>query len=114
MDFGAAPIVDDATGESRVVIGTRGARRPQIPGPDSSRARLYRQAGLIGWFANKVYSVSKGVLFGPGAGRLLRVSHRGHAAARRHALQVMLPGSVLGMIVGYARQRYGGTAARPA
>lgn len=60
---------------------------------------------LIGVFARKVHSLALGVLFGLGVGLALAFV----IAAREHGyyFQIMLPGGMVGLIVGYATQRYG-------
>ena len=60
---------------------------------------------LIGVFARKVNSLALGVVFGVGVGLLLAfgVAYMQHG----YYFQIMLPGSMLGLIVGYATQRYG-------
>lgn len=67
-------------------------------------------AGLAaGFFARKVNSVPLGILFGLGVGALLAfiVAYMQHG----YYLEIILPGSIVGMIVGYATQRYGMTPA---
>jgi hypothetical protein len=61
---------------------------------------------LIGWFARKVNSLLWGIVFGTGVGMLLAfiVAH----LQRKYYFEIMLPGSLLGLMVGYATQRYGG------
>ena len=68
---------------------------------------------IIGWFANKVHSVSKGVLFGLAVGAFFAflVAAMPQPDGTHYWWEIMLPGSVLGLIVGYATQRYGGKAA---
>ena len=63
---------------------------------------------LIGWFARKVHSLPLGVLFGLGVGLLLAyaVAAMPNPDGSHYYWQIMLPGSVLGIIVGYATQRY--------
>jgi hypothetical protein len=58
-----------------------------------------------GFFARKVNSVPLGILFGLGVGFLLAfiVAYMQHG----YYLEIILPGSIVGMIVGYATQRYG-------
>ena len=70
---------------------------------------------LIGWFANKVHSVPAGVLFGLAIGAFLAflVAAMPDPSGKHYYWQIVLPGSVLGLIVGYATQRYG-PVARPA
>jgi hypothetical protein len=60
---------------------------------------------LIGVFARKVNSLALGVVFGVGVGLLLAfgVAYMQH----RYYFQIMLPGGMVGLIVGYATQRYG-------
>jgi hypothetical protein len=63
-------------------------------------------AGMAaGFFARKVNSVPLGILFGLGVGALLAfiVAYMQHG----YYLEIILPGSIVGMIVGYATQRYG-------
>jgi len=59
---------------------------------------------LIGVFARKVHSVAAGTLFGLAVGAcfayLILLMNPGHA------LNIMLPGSLVGLIVGYATQSH--------
>jgi hypothetical protein len=59
-----------------------------------------------GWFARRVQSVAAGVLFGLAVGAILAgiIVALQHG---QHALAIMLPGSCVGAIVGWATQRYG-------
>jgi hypothetical protein len=60
---------------------------------------------LIGWFARKVNSLALGVLFGFAIGTLLAFGvSRMQVAAGQPAYywQIMTPGAILGIIVGYA------------
>ncbi len=60
---------------------------------------------LIGFFARKVNSLVLGILFGVAIGLLLAF---GVAQAQgKYYFEIMLPGGILGVIVGYATQRYG-------
>ena len=71
---------------------------------------------LIGLFARKVRSLPLGIVFGLAVGAVLRVPDRGDArrAGKHYYWEIMLPGSILGMIVGYATQKHGaGTRALP-
>jgi len=58
-----------------------------------------------GIFARKVNSVPLGILFGLAVGFVLAflVAYMQHG----YYLEIILPGSIVGMIVGYATQRYG-------
>jgi hypothetical protein len=65
-------------------------------------------AGIaIGFFARKVHSLLLGILFGLAVGFLLAfiVAQMQHG----YYFEIILPGSIVGMIVGYATQRYGAT-----
>jgi hypothetical protein len=70
-------------------------------------------AGLsIGFFARKVNSLTLGVLFGLGVGLLLAwiVAAMPDPNGKHYYFEIMLPGSILGAVVGWATQRYGKTA----
>ena len=74
---------------------------------------------IIGWFARRVQSVPLGLAVGFGVGLFLAflVAAMPEPDGTHYWWQIMLPGSVLGLIVGYATQRYGVAArgaARPA
>jgi hypothetical protein len=60
---------------------------------------------VIGVFARKVHSLALGILFGLAVGLLLAfiVAQMQHG----YYFQIMLPGGMVGLIVGYATQRYG-------
>jgi hypothetical protein len=62
-----------------------------------------------GWFARKVNSVPAGVAFGFGVGLLLAylVAAMPSETGEHYYLEIMLPGSILGAVVGWATQRYG-------
>ncbi len=64
---------------------------------------------LIGVFARKVHSLPRGIVFGLGVGLVLAfaVAAMPDASGKHYYWQIMLPGSVLGIIVGYATQRFG-------
>jgi hypothetical protein len=64
---------------------------------------------LIGWFARKVNSLPLGILFGLGVGFILAllVALMPDASGNHYYWQIILPGSLLGIIVGYATQKYG-------
>ena len=60
---------------------------------------------VIGVFARKVHSLALGIVFGLAVGLLLAF----FIARLQHGyyFQIMLPGGMVGLIVGYATQRYG-------
>ena len=64
---------------------------------------------LVGWFARRVTSLRAGILFGLlcGAFFAFLVAAIPQPSGVHYYGQIMLPGSVLGMIVGYATQKYG-------
>ena len=64
---------------------------------------------LIGWFARKVDSLPLGILFGIAVGLLLAyaVAAMPSETGEHYYWQIMLPGSFVGLIVGYATQKYG-------
>jgi hypothetical protein len=63
----------------------------------------------IGYFAKKVNSLWLGVLFGLGVGALLAfiVAAMPDPSGKHYYFEIMLPGSIVGLIVGFATQRYG-------
>ena len=67
-----------------------------------------------GWFARKVRSVSAGVAFGFVVGMLLAyaVAAMPDESGHHYYFEIMLPGSILGAVVGWATQRYGQAAPR--
>lgn len=64
---------------------------------------------LIGWFAKKVQSIPLGLLVGLAIGAFF--AYLVAAMGDQYYWEIVLPGSVLGLIVGYATQRYGRPAA---
>ena len=58
---------------------------------------------VIGYFARKVHSLAMGILFGLGVGMFL--AYLIAAMQHDHYFQIMLPGSLVGAIVGYATQK---------
>ena len=60
---------------------------------------------LIGYFSHRVKSLALGILFGLGVGALLAFLIA--ALQNAHYWEIMLPGSLVGVIVGYATQTYG-------
>jgi hypothetical protein len=68
---------------------------------------------LIGWFARKVNSLALGIVFGLAVSLALAylvAAQPNPETGRHYYWEIMLPGGLLGLIVGYATQRYG---ARP-
>jgi MFS family permease len=67
---------------------------------------------LAGWFATRVHSVPAGLAVGLGLGALFAflVAAMPDPSGKHYYWEIMLPGSVLGLIVGYATQRYGRSA----
>jgi len=66
-------------------------------------------AGLaIGFFANKVNSLPLGLLFGLGVGLLLAyfVAAMPQPNGKHYYFEIMLPGAIVGAIVGSATQKY--------
>jgi hypothetical protein len=63
----------------------------------------------IGWFAKKVDSLPLGVVFGLGVGLLLAfaVAAMPQPSGKHYYFEIMLPGAIVGAIVGYATQKYG-------
>ena len=82
------------------------AARPQMASIIMGSTMKGIVAGLaIGFFARKVNSLALGILFGLAVGFLLAflVAYLQHG----YYFEIILPGSLVGLIVGYATQRYG-------
>ena len=65
---------------------------------------------LIGFFAQKVQSLTLGIVFGLAVGAVLAfgvamLQYMG--AGKAYFWQIMLPGSAVGLIVGYVTQKHG-------
>ena len=60
---------------------------------------------LSGWYARKVQSTAKGVLLGSALGLLFAFAIA--AMQHDHYLEIMLPGFVVGAIIGFLTQRMG-------
>ena len=70
---------------------------------------------LIGYFSTKVHSLAWAIVFGLLVGGFFAflVALAQHLSENRiYYWQIMLPGCLLGIIVGYATQRYGTTGVR--
>jgi len=63
----------------------------------------------IGFFARRVRSLVWVTVFGLGVGLLLAfiVASLPDPSGKHYYLEIMLPGGLVGLIVGYATQRYG-------
>jgi hypothetical protein len=84
--------------------------RPQIAGIIIGSTFKGLIAGVItGAFARKVNSLTIGILFGLGVGLVLAfaVAAMPNPAGKHYYFEIMLPGGIVGMIVGYATQRFG-------
>jgi hypothetical protein len=71
-------------------------------------------AGLaIGFFAKKFHSLPLGILFGLAVGLVLAylVAMMPDEQGNHYYFQIMLPGAIVGAIVGYATQKYRGSPA---
>jgi hypothetical protein len=68
----------------------------------------------IGFFARKVNSLTLGVLFGLAVGLVLAgiVAAFPDANGKHYYFEIMLPGALVGGIVGYATQKHRATLAR--
>jgi hypothetical protein len=67
-------------------------------------------AGIaIGFFARKANSLPLGIIFGFAVGLLLAyaVAAMPSETGQHYYFEIMLPGSILGIIVGFATQKYG-------
>jgi len=63
---------------------------------------------LIGFFARKVNSLALGIVFGLAVGLLLAYAVAAMQPGPNHYyFEIMLPGGIVGTIIGYATQRFG-------
>jgi len=84
--------------------------RPQIAGIIIGSTFKGLIAGvIIGFFARKVHSLPIGILFGLGVGLVLAfaVAAMPNSAGKHYYFEIMLPGGIVGIMVGYATQRFG-------
>lgn len=73
-------------------------------------------AGLIiGFFARKVKSLKSGLIFGGAVGLVLAaiIAAMPDPSGKHYWLQIMIPGTIVGIILGYVTQKYG-KAPKPA
>ena len=83
------------------------AVRNQIAGIVVSSTIKGLLAGIaIGFFAKKFHSLPLGILFGLAVGALLAFL-TARFAVGGYYFEIMLPGSMVGLIVGFATQKYG-------
>ncbi|MEK7239486.1 MAG: hypothetical protein AAB224_02795 [Gemmatimonadota bacterium] len=71
---------------------------------------------LIGWFAKRVNNLGLGVAFGLVMGALFALPFAmgtDPATGQKHFWEILIPGSMVGLIVGFLTQRYDTRAARP-
>ena len=70
----------------------------------------------IGVFAKRVQSLPLEILFGFGVGLVLSflVAAMPAATGKHYYFEIMLPGSILGIVVGFATQKYGRPAGQTA
>lgn len=65
---------------------------------------------LIGWFAKKVNNLAYGVIFGLAMGALFALPFAlgtNPETGKVYLWEILIPGSLVGLIVGYLTQRYG-------
>ena len=69
---------------------------------------------LIGWFARKRRSMAAGLAFGTAVGAFFAflVAAIPQPSGQHYYLEIVLPGSIVGLLVGYATQRWGGGESR--
>jgi len=84
-------------------------RGPMMPILMGSSIKGLLVGVLAGWFARKVNSLAKGIVFGAVVGLLLAwgVAAIPDPVHGQHYLEIMLPGFVTGGIIGFLTQRYG-------
>ena len=86
---------------------------PQIAGIVAGSMGKGLIAGvLIGWFAKKVNNLAYGIAFGIAMGALfaLPIALMPNPNGQVYFWEILIPGSLVGLIVGYLTQRYGAPA----
>ena len=71
---------------------------------------------LVGWFAKKKQSLGAGILVGLLAGAFFAflIALMPNEQGGHYWWEIILPGTVLGIVVGYATQKFGKTSPRAA
>lgn len=71
---------------------------------------------LVGWYASRVHSLGKGVLVGlvVSAFFAFLIAAMPNPDGSHYWLEIMIPGAIVGAIVGYATQTFGRSGAQPA
>jgi len=83
--------------------------RPQLLGiVVGSTVKGLISGALIGFFARKVHSLPLGILFGLAVGAGL--AYLVVLAGNPYYWEIIVPGAAVGLIVGYATQRFGAPA----
>jgi hypothetical protein len=84
---------------------------PQIAGIVAGSCANGLAAGmLIGWFAKKVNNLTAGVVFGLAMGALFALPFAlmpDPTTGQQYFWEILIPGSLVGLIVGFLTQRYG-------
>ncbi len=84
---------------------------PQIAGIIAGSCAKGLVAGmLIGWFAKKVNNLTAGVVFGLAMGALFALPFAlmpDPTTGQQYFWEILIPGSLVGLIVGFLTQRYG-------
>jgi hypothetical protein len=84
---------------------------PQIAGIVAGSCAKGLVAGmLIGWFAKKVNNLTAGVVFGLAMGALFALPFAlmpDPTTGQKYFWEILIPGSLVGLIVGFLTQRYG-------
>lgn len=71
---------------------------------------------LTGWFARKVNNLALGLVFGLSMGALFALPFAlgtDPATGKQYFWEILIPGSMVGLIVGFLTQRYGVREALP-
>ena len=86
------------------------AARPELGGIVMGSTIKGIIAGVaIGFFAKKFHSLPIGILFGVAVGAVL--AYLTALMVGKYYFEIILPGTLVGLIVGFATQKYGNTSA---